>query len=169
MTKKLQVRASPEDWFVEFSVEGVAQVSTESGTFSVPVHDLNNRAGVHEDASRRWDPLDALDLTGLRQPYLYVYLPYGDDADPQTYWPDRPERYTYDLRDPDYLEQVWEFVVDTQVLNTDLTWLWTNPGSIPVGYRVAIEDADADTVGSPDISESPTHQFSSGPQGMRRF
>ncbi|MDA0337996.1 MAG: right-handed parallel beta-helix repeat-containing protein, partial [bacterium] len=169
LNKTLQSRASPTDWFVEFSVEGVAQVPTASGIINVVLRDPNNRAGVHADASRRWDPLDALDLTGLRQPYLYVYFPHGDSADPQTYWPDRPNRYTYDLRDPDWLEQTWEFVVETQAVDTELTWVWTNPGAIPSGYRISLEDALADTVIRADISATPAQRFQSGPQGLRRF
>ena len=159
LRKTLQTRPLPTDWFVEFTVEGV----------SVSLRDPNNRAGVHEDASRRWDPLDALDLTGLRQPYLYVYFPHDDAGDPQTYWPDRPARYTYDIRDPDWQSQEWEFIVDTQAFDTDLRWVWDNPGALPSGYRVALEDAEADTVISADISLTPVVGFSSGPQGMRRF
>lgn len=169
LNKTLQSRPSPDDWYIEFGVQGVAQVATESGPVSVPMNDPNNRAGVHVDASRRWDPLDALDLTGLRQPSLNVYFPHGDEGDPQTYWPDRPQRYTYDLRDPDWLEQTWEFAVETEALATELTWLWTNPGSVPSGFRVALEDADTDSILLADISVLGSHTFTSGSMGVRRF
>lgn len=160
--KPLAARPAADDWHVEFAVAAAPATGTK-------LQDIANRAGVRPDASRRHDPHDALDLPALAEPHLYVYFPHDDPADPLSYWPDRPGRYTYDLRDPAWDEQAWTFVVDTDLTDADLVWTWTNPGQIPRGYRVWLEDADAGQVVLPDLAAAGTWAFGSGPTGLRTF
>ena len=162
-------RPSPEDWHVQFSVSCVLQVTTEKGLEDVRYGDDFNRIGVKPDASRRYDAHDAVDLPVPSEPYVYVFFPHGDADDTRAYWPARPGRYTYDIRDPEWVDQVWTFVVETDLTDQEMTWAWTNPEALPGGYQIALEDADADTVVIPDIRATQSLEFSSEAEGERRF
>lgn len=158
--KRAQQIATAENWFIEFEVE---TVSAEAR-----LADTNNRLGVRLDASRRNDQYDALHLAGLATPFLSAYFPHDDPRATLTYWPDRPGRYTYDFRDPEWDEQEWTFVVETDLLDEPLLWRWSG-GQAPLGYRLSVVDDDTDSVLTPDLSQQPTFGFSSGPEGRRAF
>ena len=161
--KVLAHRPTALDWYAEFSV-------TTQPDESAPIRqDLHNRAGVSEAASRRFDSNDALDLPSLGTPFVHVYFAHDDPEDPDTYWSARPGRYTYDIRDPEWDEQEWEFVVETDLTDTEMVWEWTNPEGLPRGYRMALEDADGDSVLIPDLEAQTDFRFSSGPTGLRTF
>jgi parallel beta-helix repeat protein len=154
-------RPSGTDWYMQFSVS----VASDSAEY----RDDFNRIGVKPDASRRYDSHDAVDLPGFGEHYVYAYFPHDDPGKPQAYWPERPNRYTYDMRDPEWVDQVWTFVVETDLTDAEMTWTWTNVGGLPRGCQVALEDADADSVIIEDIRMTPTQRFASGPTGVRRF
>ena len=113
-------RPTALDWYVEFAVTA----ADDAG--NTLARDLHNRVGAREDASRRDDAFDAVDLTSLASPHVYVFFPHDDPDDSFAYWPERPGRYTYDIRDPDWKEQVWSFIVETDLADTELEWSWTN-------------------------------------------
>jgi len=133
--KVLAHRPTALDWHTEFSV------TTQPNEFGQTRQDLHNRAGVSEEASRRFDVNDALDLPALGTPFVRVYFVHDDPEDPETFWPARPGRYTYDIRDPEWEEQEWTFAVETDLIDTEQTWAWTNPDGLPRGFRMALEDA----------------------------
>lgn len=163
-------RPTAEDWHVEFAVRGTGLLDAGDGPVSVFVQDISNRVGVKRDASRRNDRYDALDLTVLNPAYVYAYFPHGDPDDEESaYWPERPARYTYDYRDPEWDEQSWLFVVETSLSSAGFEWVWTNPGAVPRGYTVALEDAGADTVIIPDLTLQARHEFSASVDEPRRF
>lgn len=155
------VRPSGTDWYMQFSLV----VNVDSAQY----RDDYNRIGVKPDASRRYDSHDAVDLPGFGQHYVYAYFPHDDPEEPQIYWPQRPNRYTYDMRDPVWVDQVWTFVVETDLTDAEMTWTWTNVGGLPRGCQVALEDADADSVIIADIRVESTHDFGSGSTGVRTF
>ena len=156
-----EVRPSGLEWYVQFSVA----VDVDSAQF----RDEYNRIGVKPDASRRYDPHDAIDLPGFGEHYVYAYFPHSDPDEPREYWPQRPGRYTYDIRDPEWVDQEWLFVVETDLTDAQVAWTWTNLGGLPRGCQVSLEDADADSVITADIRVAHTHAFSSGPTGVRTF
>ena len=151
------------DWHAEFAVV------TQANELGQTRGDLHNRAGVSEEASRRFDVEDALDLPALGTPFVRVYFTHDDPEDPETFWPDRPGRYTYDIRDPEWEEQQWSFTVETDLIDTEMVWQWTNPEGLPGGFRLALEDADLDSVLIADIEIQAEHRFNSGPSGVRNF
>ena len=161
--------SSPTDWYLQFSVGCSPLVATDTGTDTVWYRDDYNRIGVNPEASRQYDPHDAVDLGTLSEHYVYAFFPHDDPDDPETYWPERPDRYTYDIRDPEWVDQVWTFVVETDLANTEMTWTWLNSGALPRGYHVSLEDGDADSVVISDIRVKPWHIFSSGASGERTF
>ena len=161
--KVLAHRPTALDWHTEFSV------TTQPNKFGQTRQDLHNRAGVSEKVSRRFDVNDALDLPALGTPFVRVYFAHDDPKDPETFWPDRPGRYTYDIRDPEWEEQESTFAVETDLIDTELTWAWTNPDGLPRGFRMALEDADQDSVLIADLEAQSEYRFSSGPIGLRNF
>ncbi len=161
--KVLAHRPTALDWHAEFSV------TTQPNEFGQTRQDLHNRAGVSEEASRRFDVNDALDLPALGTPFVRVYFAHDDPEDPGTFWPDRPGRYTYDIRNPEWEEQEWTFAVETDLIDTGLTWVWTNPDGLPRGFRMALEDADQDSVLIANLEVQFEYRFSSGPIGLRNF
>lgn len=162
VSKIAATQPAADDWFVEFSVATV-------GRGDDSLRDANNRAGVKPEAAYRNDPYDALDLPGLAQPYLSAYFPHDDPAQSLDYWPDRPGRYTYDMRDADWLEQEWVFVVETDLVATSLLWTWSNPDQLPRGFRLSLEEADTDSVLIADLSLQTGYAFDSGLEGRRRL
>ncbi|MBT6146437.1 MAG: T9SS type A sorting domain-containing protein, partial [Gemmatimonadetes bacterium] len=158
-------RPTAEDWYVGFAVRGTGLLDAGDGPVSAFVQDISNRAGVKRDASRSNDPYDALDLTVLSPAYVYAYFPH-DEEDEES---QRPARYTYDYRDPEWDEQSWLFVVETSLSSAEFEWVWTTPGSVPRGYTVALVDATADTVIIPDITQKDRHEFSASVDAPRRF
>ena len=162
-------RPAPDDWYVQFSVACTLQVTTQQGAEDVRYGDDFNRIGVKPEASRRYDAHDAVDLPVLSEPYVYVFFPHSDPDDSQAYWPARPGRYTYDIRDPEWVDQVWTFVVQTDLTDKDMVWSWSNREALPGGYQIALEDAEADTVIIPDIRVTGSHRFPTGADGERHF
>ena len=51
--------------------------------------------------------------------------------------------------------------METDLIDTELTWAWTNPDGLPRGFRMALEDADQEA--------QSEYRFSSGPIGLRNF
>jgi len=109
-------RIAADNWYVEFAVRGTGTFEAPEGPVNVSIQDISNRAGVKPEASRRYDRYDARDLPVLSPAFVYVYFPHGDPEDLESaYWPDRPARYTFDIRDADWDEQSWLFVVETSL------------------------------------------------------
>ena len=163
------VSPSLSDWYLQFSVACSLMVQAENGTDTVWYRDVYNRIGMKPDASRQYDAYDAIDLPVPTGHYVYVFFPHDDPEDPEAYWPERPGRYTYDIRSLEGHDEVWTFVVQTDLADTELTWTCLNSGSVPLAYLVSLEDADADSVIVSDIRELVSYTFSSGTQGKRTF
>lgn len=159
VNKRAQAQPTALAWTIDFDVVAA----------NPPLRSQGNRAGVHPDAARHSDHLDALQFDGLTSPYLSVYFPHDDPLEPLTFWPRRPARFKRDIRDADWDEQEWTFVVATDLPNTSLRWIWTDPASLPAGYQAAVVDDSTEAVVIDDLRAEPAFSFDSGPDGRRTF
>jgi hypothetical protein len=163
-------RVAADDWYVEFAVRGTGNFEAPDGPVNVSLQDISNRAGVKPEGSRRFDKYDARDLQVLSPAFVYVYFPHSDPDDQESaYWPARPARYTFDIRDANWDEQSWLFVVETSLSDGNFEWEWTNPDGLPAGFDLSLEDANVDTVLLADLRQRGLYRFEADANTPRRL
>jgi len=99
--------------------------------------DTSNYLGASSNASDGFDPVNDAEkppmLPGI--PYLYISFPHKD-------WKGAAGSYAIDVRSASTKEQVWEFVVETNVPGRQITLTWPDIQRVPKDVQLTLVDLD---------------------------
>ena len=124
------------------------QISAKAGEAQY----IENYMGISPKASRQWDREDFSEPP-LISSYVSLYFPHTD-------WQKNPGNYTSDIREVLGKEESWDFVVETNIKNSNIELSWQNISSIPGEYKVLLYNKELNT--TIDMREKNSYIFYSG-------
>jgi hypothetical protein len=116
-----------------------------------------NILGVHPDADQQWDLLDLPEPPPIGE-YVSVYFPRPD-------WT-RANSYTTDYRPSLDAGQAWDFVVNTNVTNSEASVTFRNIEAIPPSLELVLLDEKLGV--SKNLRDDNRYSFSTGHSGISK-
>ncbi|UCE18899.1 MAG: T9SS type A sorting domain-containing protein [Gemmatimonadota bacterium] len=119
-------------------------------THTEHLSDEYNVIGTHQAATMVWDKLDHPEPPPVIGKYVSSYFPHHD-------WQKYPDNYTTDFRPPFIDGQIWDFVVETNVLNSTTKITVQGVESVPDEFEVYLLDDDLNI--SQNLRQNQTYSF----------
>ncbi len=153
---------NPNSGFAEDNFQWMVRLKTFSGTLT----DTTAYAGMGVNSS---DELDS-NLTDVPKPpappsnYVELFFPHPTWDTPLGPYFSRDLKH---LKSLDSSTASWDFTINSDKINSDITIIPDNYSSIPSNYNILIYDTENDS--TVDIRSSESYTFNSGSGGTRLF